>query len=238
MPRHKTKRHTHIRGGGLFTRRKPETKSKRHVIQQSACNKKDVPCDIFDTRVDGTINPMWHTCLKKRGINYHIKYITPANMLIKSVESAQIPHFNVAMTTNLPAEYKLKIEDKFVSCFLKICGEWYAVMRLFGKTLNDGILALTVRNRVFYRVNTERIKINEETGVISISPESVKQTNEYYIFKTKQTPILNISISAVEHVDRKHNEEVFRVLNTFRIQKIVGNAMKYNALGELLDIGN
>lgn len=228
------KRQRQRQRGGLFTRKaNTKAKSLHHNLDKATCPDKDVPCEIFDTKLDGTINPMWMTCINKRGIKYHIKYITPANMLIKSVESFQIPHFNVETPEGV-IECKLKIEDKFVSCFLKICGEWYAIMRLFGKTLNDGVLALTVRNRAYYRLNMSHIDLDEKTGVVRFkTPDVINKTNEWYLLATKRTPILNIAEKVWQNVDRNHNVEVFRVLNTFRIQKVIGNVAKYQALGEL-----
>lgn len=229
--------------GGFFSRRQASP-TKRHTINMSACPNKDVKCDIFDTQLDGKVNPSWMTCINKRGVKYHIKYVTPANMLIKSIESVQIPHFNVAGLTTAQQqqqgaiECKLKIENKFIGCFALICGEWYAIMRLLGKTINTGVLAMTVRNRAYYRLNTKYIQIDEATSAIKFAPDAIKQSDESYILSTKKTPILNLDAKVWEHVDREHNVEVFRVLNTFRIQKLVANVMKYQALGEIASIGN
>jgi len=219
--------------GGLFTRhRQSLSKSKHHNLEMSACPDKDVSCDTLDTKLDGAINPTWMTCLSKRGVKYHIKYVTPANMFIKSIESAQIPHFNVETPEGV-MECKLKIENKFVSCFLKICGEWYAIMRLLGKTINTGVLAMTVRNRAYYRLDTKYIDIDEKNGLVKIAKDAIDATEHgWYILMTKKTPGLVINDKVWEPVDRAHNVEVFRVLNTFRIQKLLGNSAKYYALGE------
>ncbi len=228
--------------GGLFSRKTSLTK--RHTINMSSCPDKDVACDILDTQLDGKINPSWMTCISKRGVKYHIKYVTPSNMFIKSIESTQIPHFNVAGLTTAQQqqqgaiECKLKIENKFIACFALICGEWYAIMRLLGKTINTGVLAMTVRNRAYYRLNTKYIQIDEATSAVKLAPDAMKQSDEFYILSTKKTPILNLDPKVWEHVDREHNVEVFRVLNTFRIQKLVANVMKYHALGEVASIGN
>jgi hypothetical protein len=212
--------------------------TRRHNIEMSACPDKDVPCDTMDTKLDGAINPTWMTCITKRGVKYHIKYVTPANMFVKSIESAQIPHFNVVAPDGASVmECKLKIENKFVSCFLKICGEWYAIMRLLGKTINTGVLAMTVRNRAYYRLDTKYIDIDEKTGLVKFAKDAIEKTeNGWYILMTKKTPGLILGNKVWEPVDRAHNGEVFRVLNTFRIQKLIGNSMKYYAMGEAASV--
>jgi len=73
-------------------------------------------CDLTDTQYQGKVNQTWKTCINMNGINNRIIYLTPNNVLIKSVETAQVPEFQVNVD-NVPAPYKIKIEDKFVCGF-------------------------------------------------------------------------------------------------------------------------
>jgi hypothetical protein len=50
------------------------------------------------------------------------------------------------------AKCNIMIEDKYVAAFIWLCGDWYAVMRLFGKPVLPGVLADTEKNRVFFKL--------------------------------------------------------------------------------------
>ena len=116
-------------------------------------------------------------------------------MAIKSIESLQVPEFIVKLPTeNEPIKCKIMIEDKYVGCFLNVCGQWYAIMRLFGTTLNTGILALTETNKAYYRVKNIEIDAKDpETGssLITIPQGSYTESEEDLTLATSKTQIIN-----------------------------------------------
>ena len=162
----KKHRRTQKKGGFWpFTTFREQTNIITKEEQQQKCMNYNKSCPTFDTQLTNTknvknkINPTWKTCIyayadNKYEINYHIFYITPQNVIIKSIDSIQIPEFTVN-----GRKHTIMIEDKYISCFVLICGEWYAIMRLFGTTLNTELLARTEKNRAFYKLPPQ-ININ------------------------------------------------------------------------------
>jgi hypothetical protein len=114
------------------------------ISDQQLCSNSLVKCNLLDKHYteNNKENEVWDTCIHMNGINNHIIYITPKNVVIKKIETAVIPEFAVKLSDeNNKSLCKIMIEDKYVGCFLKICGHWYAFMRLFGKTFNSFILS-------------------------------------------------------------------------------------------------
>ena len=193
-----------------------------------SCFRADDPCDLLDTQHSPKVNNLWNTCIKENGVNNHILYITPLNnLLIKDIETMRVPIFQINNKI-----CKIQIEDKFVGSFLNICGKWYAIMRLFGKTLNTGVFARTERNKVFYELKF--INVNEETGSINID-----KFTEYYktlLFSNNKVPIIKLNNDTFTNI-RKDND-VFNILQKFRRQKIIGNTIKENLLIDVLQWNN
>jgi hypothetical protein len=125
---------------------KRKTRTRKHKKKSRQIHKlggSSSSCSNFlDIKVANKINEIWETCIQSN----RILYITPKNVLIKSIETIQIPEFCVNAGRN-----PIRIENKCVGCFLKVRGIWYAIMRLFGTTLNTGYFALTEKNKVFYK---------------------------------------------------------------------------------------
>jgi hypothetical protein len=210
--------------------------SKRSIIKRSykryyggndwkSCPKSEVPCNLLDTQHPQKNNKLWNTCINENGINNHILYITSLNnLLIKDIETLRVPLFKINDKI-----CKIQIEDKFVGCFLKICGKWYAIMRLFGKTLNTGVFARTEKNKAFYELNC--ITVNEENGSIQI--DKFTEYNQKLTL-SNDTPIIKLNNYAFTNI-RKDND-VFKILQKFRQQKIIGNSIKETLLIDLLNI--
>jgi hypothetical protein len=206
-------------------------KNKRSDIARGICPNSEVKCELIDKHyTTGKVNETWSTCIDMNGINNHITYISSKNVIIKSVETPQVPEFVVKLsdssenTTN-----KIMIEDKYIACFLKVCGEWYAIMRLFGKTLNTGVLARTEKNKVFYRImNNINIDANDPetgSGVINIPIECYKNSDESPILSTSSAKVIELNDNCFVNIN-KENGDIFNVLQRFRQQKILGNVAK------------
>jgi hypothetical protein len=228
------------------TTRKYTKRSKRlsGIAQgiESNCPNTQVNCNLLDKHyTEGNkLNEIWDTCINMNGINNHIIYVTSKNVAIKSVETLQVPEFVVKFDDeNEPRTCKIMIEDKYIACFLKICGQWYAMMRLFGKTLNTGFLARTEKNKVFYRIRNIDIDSNDPsggTGVIKIPKDSYKDSDSTPILSTSSTKVIELTDKCFENIN-KQTGNVFNVLQRFRQQKLAANEAKYQVLDNVVDNG-
>jgi len=119
------------------------------------------------------------------------------------------------------------IDDKYIGCFLNICGKWYVIMRLFGKTVNTGMLARTEINKAYYEISN--IDIDAEnpdigTSIITIPKESYTEVNDSTILSTSNTKIIQLNNNSFININKEN--DVFYVLQRFRQEKIWANAEK------------
>jgi len=148
----------------------------------------------------------------------------------------QIPQFMIGLgESQPPVSCKVMIEDKFVSCFLLICNEWYVIMRLFGKTLNRMYFARTEKNKVFYKlkninINASDPNVGNGTGLITFPTNSYTELNISYIMTTdKNSKHILLKEDFFTNINKKNSPQVFKVLQRFRQQKIFANAQKQAA---------
>jgi hypothetical protein len=175
------------------------------------------------------------------GIYNHIVYITPTNVLIKSIESLQIPEFYVKFPNDTTStKCNIMIEDKYISCFLFICGEWYVMMRLFGKTLNTQYFARTEKNKVFYKLKNIYIDLdttnpeNSGDGSILIPGESYSEFNNSRLLSTSNTTKeIKLSENYFTNVNKNNDAKMFNVLQRFRQEKLYANNLKKDIAQEV-----
>jgi hypothetical protein len=168
------------------------------------------------------------------GIYNHIIYITPSNVLIKSIESLQIPEFYVKLgDDNNNTKCKIMIEDKYISCFIYLCGKWYVMMRLFGKTINTQYFARTEKNRVFYELKNININLdtnnpeNAGDGVIIIPSGFYNEENNSTILSTSDNAReVKLSDNCFTNINKNNDTEAFNVLQRFRQEKLYANNVK------------
>ena len=233
----KTKKHQIKRQKKIF--RKKSRKMRGGNNDWKSCPNAQVSCNWFDKHYTGNrkLNETWDTCIDMNGIKNHIIYITSQNVAIKSIESLQVPEFVVKLPTeNEPIKCKIMIEDKYVGCFLNVCGQWYAIMRLFGTTLNTGILALTETNKAYYRVKNIEIDAKDpETGssLITIPQGSYTESDEDLTLATSKTQIIKLNDNCFTNINKE--DDTFNVLQRFRQQKIWANAEKQELASEAVE---
>ena len=198
------------------------------------CPDSKVECKWFDQQFKGKMNPSWNTCISMNGIYNHILYVTSVNVLIKSIESLQIPEFYVKFSDN-PNNVKCKImiEDKYVNCFIYLCGKWYAMMRLFGTTINTQYFARTEKNRAFYELKNIDVNLykknpeNSGDGSIIIPTGSYTEENKSQVLSTDDSArIIKLSDSNVININKNNDTKAFNVLQRFRQQKLYANNVK------------
>lgn len=173
-------------------------------------------------------------------------YITPLNVIIKSIETIQIPEFMVRIvdtdaTGNRTAKNvkcNIKIEDKYVGCFVSINGYWYAIMRLFGSTLNTEYFARTEKNRVFYKLEGMSVDIDpttgDGTGVITVNENMYHQKYNKTLLGNSKSPTITIK-QKFENINKNTGAQVhiFASLQEFRQQKLLGNDAKQEAVSSV-----
>ena len=236
----KTKTKKHLKPKKKATFRGKRTRNMRGGSNDwKSCPNAQLSCNWFDKHytANGKVNETWDTCIDMNGIKNHIIYITSQNVAIKSIESLQVPEFIVKLPTqNEPIKCKIMIEDKYVGCFLNVCGQWYVVMRLFGTTINTGMFALTETNKAYYRIKDINIDANDpETGssLITIPQGSYTESDEDLTLATSKTPIIKLNSNCFTNINKE--DDTFNVLERFRQQKIWANAEKQHLASEAVE---
>ena len=220
-----------------------KTKKTKKIFKKQkggeTCENEKVSCDYIKAKnySYNKVNQVWKICIYMNGINNHIIYLTELNVLIKNIETIQIPHFYIKIPEeNYKGRSKILIEDKFIGCFLKICGEWYAIMRLFGKTLNTGMLARTETNKVFYKLKNINFDLNDlekDSGIIDISNKHFTKKQDTYFLSNSTTPILLLNPYCYENITTQN--KVFDVLQYFRQREIIATSIKVDVAKTIID---
>jgi len=220
------------------TRKIRKTQKLRGGNQESSCLDANRKCDILDTHYTDKVkvNESWKTCVTKNGVYNHIIYITPKNVVIKSIETQQIPEFVVKLHTE--QQCKLRCKNKYIACFLNICNKWYVIMRLFGSTLNTGFFANHTHHGTFQQVHHIHIDFNpgnpkEGTGLIHIPDNYYEKNNETKIMSTSSSPTIHLKDECFSNVT---DERILNVLKAFRNQKLFANIEKRDAAGDVVGL--
>lgn len=232
----KTRKNRKYKRGGLQPVQSTQSLTLKNQPQSKiVCAGSDIPCRVLDTQYTGKLNQTWDTCINMNGINNHILYLTPNNVIIKSIETAQIPEFNIITNKNkVPTACKIMIEDKYVSCFLFICGNWYAIMRLLGKTINTEYFARTEKNRAFFKLSGITVDIdlnnpNNGSGLITIPRNLYTNVKKTHILSTSSSPVIQLTPNSFTNINKQsivNDQKVFNVLQRFRQQKLFANNEK------------
>jgi len=227
----------------------------------TACSSSET-CNFMDNHITGKPNELWTTCIDMNDIKNQITYVTPKNVIIKSIETGQIPEFvakivpksvepstqssietvtQTAGQSNEPISCKIMIEDKYVNCFLFICGDWYAMMRLFGTTLNTGYFARTEKNRVFYKLNRGMLTDLENSGLLEFKENEIENVESSgTMFSTSTTKVIKIKDEFVKNINKQsvvNNKVVFNVLQRFRQQKLFAHNVKEEVAKDVAEEG-
>lgn len=154
--------------------------------------------------------------------------------VIKSIETLQIPEFYVKLPDDVNnTRCNIMIEDKYVSCFIYLCGKWYVMMRLFGITINTQYLARTEQNRVFFEL--QNININVDTtnpenagdGTISIPNGLYSELNNSKLLSTNNSAReIKLSENCFININKNNHIKAFNVLQRFRQEKLYASNFK------------
>ena len=160
--------------------------------------------------------------------------MTPCNTVIKQVSSVTIPEFRVDYE-NTKSNRKMMIDDRYVACFLKICKDWYVILRLFGHTnIPEHGLDNPEQDRAFYKL-ANGVILNTARGLesdsyIKIDPSKCETPPyKYTALSTSSAPSTKIQSKYVTHVTSTmivNGVRVFNVLDEFREQKLFASEVK------------
>jgi pectate lyase len=241
----RTKRVKKVKLGKGKTKRvtKRITKKLKGGNQEPSCLDANRKCDTLDTHYTDKVkvNESWKTCITKNGVYNHIIYITPKNVVIKSIETQQIPEFVVKLPSeegHLNCKLRFQSKNKYIACFLNICNEWYAMMRLFGSTLNTGFFASHKSHGTFQKIHHIHIDFHpknpkEGSGLIHIPENYYEKVNETKLMSTSSSPTIYLKDECFSDVT---DERILNVLKAFRNQKLFANIEKRDAAGDVFGL--
>jgi hypothetical protein len=196
-------------------------------------------CEIFDTQFTSKSNNIWKTCITVNKKPTPMIYMTPKNVLIKSVETIQIPEFTIDISNSI-GNHVIRIEDKYVGCFVYLNNSWYAIMRLFGTTVNTHYFARTEKNKVFYRLDGIGVDMNVAnntgTGAIKLSDNMYNKDFIKTLLGNKNTPTITLT-GGFTNINKDNGAQghIFTSLQAFRQQKLLGNDAKQDAAFAAVD---
>jgi hypothetical protein len=173
------------------TRRKRNSGGQQPPPQQQPPETEEtIECPSFDTLLPNKANYIWKTCVEMTDGFLEIFYITPKNIFGRTIETLIIPDYVCSVNGQI-TRCKIMIEDKYVARFVKIEGRWYAIMRLFGKSMNSGIFASVEKHKVYYLLR-KGIEVDENTGIITLSPEHTRIKKTWVILSSGGGPTVEL----------------------------------------------
>lgn len=238
------KKRIHNKKGGLwpFSKTKKDTSKKNvSVSKTELCPDINKKCDLFDTQLKNRVNQTWVTCINLNGKYNHILYLTPNNVIIKSIDSQQIPEFKAELG-NGEETCKIMIEGRFVSCFLLICGEWYAIMRAeyslsFRNFFSSKGLYYKLKN---IKIDADINKQNSGTSLIKIDKKHYVEVKKNYVLTTSSNS-KNIELVSDSFVSIYKASPILNLISNFWLQKKMANQAKQdlvkNATKDAFDFG-
>jgi hypothetical protein len=175
---------------------------------------------------------------------YNIEYITPTFLLLKDPNSTRIPYFNVNLDRNgtitkevssIQIEVPNSTQRKFIEYLVCIDGDWYAMMRLYGLGLNEGVFA-TWTNTVFFKINNNwfdlkdnsiHVKLNTDVVEMPLSSLNIFQrvVNLHEITNGNQI-ILKLNTGTYTPIT---SGDIYYILRQFRNEQLINAGVKEEA---------
>jgi hypothetical protein len=179
-------------------------------------------------------NTVKEEIIKIGDIDTKIIYVIPKNVMIESVDTLQKPVFNI-FVNNTNMSSKMKIEKRYINCFVYLCGEWYAMMRVFNERIFRSAYYTNYTEKIFYKLNNIYVDIdinNPENGTGKIIIPDNIYTHKKGLFSSGKLVLVPESYTVITE---KHS--IFMPLYQFRNLKVLGNVGKYIAINAALRIG-
>ena len=178
-------------------------------------------------------NTVKEEIIKLGNIDTKIIYVIPKNVMIESVDTLQKPIFNIFINnTNMSS--KIKIEKRYINCFVCLCGEWYAMMRIYNERIVRGAYYMDY-TKLFYKLHNIHVDIdinNPENGTGRIIISDNIYTHKKELFSSGKLVLVPESYTVITE---KHS--IYMPLHQFRNLKVLGNSAKYLAIISALRIG-
>ena len=188
----------HTRHTKKRQKKRQKTGQKKRGGQTSKKQTDSKECRILDEQLPYKSNNIWKTCIYQNGKNI-IYYITPKNVIVKSISTYQIPKF-VLNVNGAENQFKIKIDDQFVSCFIYLHSQWYAITIIANSFIFENIR--------YYRVNNLfRLDATGKLHFAKVANEIINVDKKYY------SPVSTKS-------------ETYNLLNNFTTQKLIARDVK------------
>ena len=196
----KQKRYIHTSGSGFEPRKTLHSKT-----QKNRC-KDDIGCEIKHFRKHKYPNQIWNTCIDVDGKIHHILYLTPKNVIIKSIDTYQIPTFVVRMEkTQVTCSFTF--DGNYVSCFLRHCGSWYILLIQKNSMVYNDFL--------YYKIKHTKNVLNKD-GELSFKLDM--------FMDTPNSPVLELKPEYLEEVSQR--SPFWKVLQKFKFEKNIARDLK------------
>jgi hypothetical protein len=168
-------------------------------------------------------------------------FITQLNANIRSLDTMQIPKFvfdiNISGDVR-ELELSIMIEDKYINCFVYHCGNWYAIMRIWGLSLQPDIGILkknTDAFNLYYKLinisfDFDVNKPTEGTSIITVDSENFVIFNDGNSIKLKPQCFELIQKETIIDGETK----IYNILEDFRNSEIYNNQEKFKIVNAWL----
>jgi hypothetical protein len=174
-------------------------------------SKRENECRILGEQMNYKTNNIWKTCIYQNKKNNIIYYITPKNVIIKRISTVLIPKF-VFNIEGGERQYKIKINDQFVSCFIYLNSKWYVITIIANSFISD--------NMRYYHI--KKLLTLDNTGKMQFATQS-----------TDSDDTINVDKKYYSLVSKKSNTH--KLLNNFANQKLLESGVKDIAVLDVID---
>jgi len=175
---------------------------------------------------------------------YNIEYIIPTVLFLKDPNSTIIPYFNVNLNDNGKkteevASFQIEVpnstQKKFIEYLICIDGEWYAMMRIYGLGLNEGVFA-TWTNTIFFKINNNWFNLTDNSINLKLNTDVIKMPlSSLNIFQrvvniqeltNGNQIILKLSSGTYTPIT---SGEIYYILRQFRNEQLINAGVKEEA---------
>jgi len=173
---------------------------------------------LFDTEITGKKNKTWESAITDGATAIKVTFLTAINQWQRALETSNSLEFIVKLVNE--ERVQIMIKNRYIACFINLCGEWYAIMRLYGTVVSPIMLSgLNTPSDTFYKLKDVAV---DDSSLITIK-NYVEMPTPFSIFSTP-TKIIKLLDSSVESV----SNDVLPKLINFRNIQVVKKQAKLN----------
>lgn len=221
----------HTRRNVGRTHAKSKTQRNRSMGGQQTTTTDLCPLHDVERYYDRKVNPSgkyYNQYHKMCVFEFIIYYVTPKYYIEPNLESIITSKFSMLLG-NSPeiVSRKVKIENKYVSSFVQIDNDWYAVMRVLWTS--DSLVFSHVKHRVFFKLspnvlrrkNNGLLEFSKSESYELLSGDTIKIKDNYVENIAAEEGSVNCTFSICKYTNlEKEKNKIFMILDTFRFSHI------------------